>query len=66
MEKKSQNARMITQNFSFNEGKNGFGVICYIFTLLEYHCVFQYTFFDRLHHRTTHINFWDKFFKHKK
>lgn len=57
---------MITQNFSFNEGKNGFGVICYIFTLLDYHCVFQYTFFDPLHHRTTHINFWDKCFKHKK
>lgn len=58
MEKKSQNARMITQNFSFNEGKNGFGVICYISTVLDYHCVFQYIFLTH-YHRTTHINFWD-------
>lgn len=66
MEKKSQNARMITQNFSFNEGKNGFGVICYIFTVFDYHCVFQYIF---LTHYITELHtstFGTKSFKHKK
>lgn len=71
MEKKNQNARMITQNLSFNKGKNGFGVICY---LLYFHCIrlslcisvyFLTHYITELHTSLLSI-FGTRFFKHKK